>query len=95
MQGITRNILRLKPPGHEPQLEKYIKKDGAFLGDFRQQKKTTQEMILNMKLINFCGNMTLKVCCNLTMISLGSVINVVKLLYVFIINAYLYAEVIL
>ena len=71
--------MRLKPPGHEPQLEKYIKKDGAFLGDFRQQKKTTQEMILNMKLINFCGNMTLKVCCNLTMISLGSVINVVKL----------------
>ena len=51
----------MKPPGYEPQLEKYIKKDGAFLGDFRQQKKASQEMILNMKLINFCGDMTLKV----------------------------------
>ena len=65
IQGITRVILKTKPPGHEPQLEKYIKKDGAFLGDFRQQKKAAQEMILNMKLINFCGDMTLKVHCNL------------------------------
>ena len=64
-QAITRNILKVKPPGHEPQLEKYMKKDGAFLGDFRQQKRATQEMILNMKLINFCGDMTLKVCSNL------------------------------
>ena len=60
-QGITRLILKKKPPGYEPQLEKYLKKDGAFLGDFRQQKKATQKMILNMKLINFCGDMTLKV----------------------------------
>ena len=51
----------MKPPGYEQQLEKYIKKDGAFLGDFRQQKRPTKKMILNMKLINFCGDMTLKV----------------------------------
>ena len=61
-QGITRNVLKQKPLKYESQLEKYFKKDGTFVGDFKQQKRLMQEMILNMKLINYCGDMTLKVC---------------------------------
>ena len=48
-------------PGSQKHLRKYLLKDGTFLGDFKLQKVPVTEMVLNMKMINFFGDMILKV----------------------------------
>ena len=50
----------MKPPGWETHFEKYLKKDGALLGDFLAQTKDDTIMNINFKLINFDGDIILK-----------------------------------
>ena len=54
-------MLERKPPGWETHFEKYLKKDGALLGDFLTQGETEPVMNVNFKVINFNGDIILKV----------------------------------
>ncbi len=61
-KSITRSLLRSKPPGWMDHLRKYLTDDGLFLGDFqRQTGPRNDNVVLNMKMINFRGDMILKV----------------------------------
>ena len=48
--------------GSDEYLRKYLNKDGAFLGDFKQDMMTRSGLMnINFKLMNFSGDMVLKV----------------------------------
>ena len=51
----------MKPPGWKTHFEKHLKKDGTLLGDFLAQATNDKFMNLNFKLINFNGDIILKV----------------------------------
>ena len=55
------NVLLKMLHGSDEYLRKFLQKDGVFLGDFKQDMTTRGLMNINFKLMNFSGDMVIKV----------------------------------